>query len=68
MIQELELGYTLLVRGPTRITLLEGEIEVFGKKMVPKKSEEQNTLIIPSAQNYPLYAVKPSKLDIGLPG
>jgi len=73
MIEDVKKGYTLLVRGPTRITLLEGKLEVFGKLVLPEteKSEskeygfkEQNVLIIPGANNYPLYALENSKLEI----
>ncbi|MFX1409218.1 MAG: Clp1/GlmU family protein [Promethearchaeota archaeon] len=73
MIKKMNKGHTLLVKGPTRITLLEGKIDVFGKVFLPKKEGANNTmslgeeidiLIVPSAQNYPLYALENSKLDI----
>jgi polynucleotide 5'-kinase involved in rRNA processing len=64
MIQDIQKGHTLLIRGPTRVILLEGKIEVFGKTLVPEKSEKENTIIVPSANNYPLYALEPSKLEI----
>ncbi|MFX1315568.1 MAG: Clp1/GlmU family protein [Promethearchaeota archaeon] len=73
MIKKMNKGHTLLVKGPTRITLLEGKIDVFGKVFLPKKEgasktmslgEEIDVLIVPSAQNYPLYALENSKLEI----
>ncbi len=64
MIQEVQKEHTLLVKGPSRVTLLEGRIEVFGKVFVPEKIELNSTIIIPSASNYPLYALEPSKLEI----
>jgi polynucleotide 5'-kinase involved in rRNA processing len=73
MIKNIEKGNTLIVKGPARITLLEGELEVFGKKILPENGssaqettdfEAQNMLIIPSAQRYPLYTQTNSKLDI----
>ncbi len=73
MIKNIEKGNTLIVRGPARITLLEGELEVFGKRILSEKGsstrdkedfEAQNMLIIPSAQSYPLYSQENSKIDI----
>ena len=64
MIQEVQTEHTLLVKGPSRVKLLEGKIEVFGKVFVPEKNELESTIIIPSANNYPLYALEPSKLEI----
>lgn len=73
MIKELEKGYTLLVRGPTRITLLEGKLEVIGKIIFPQTEksnsnssdfEDSNVLIVPGANIYPLYALETSKLEI----
>ena len=64
MIQEVQKEHTLLVKGPSRVKLLKGKIEVFGKEFVPEKDEIENTIIIPSANNYPLYALEPSKLEI----
>jgi len=61
MIKNVNRGQTLLVKGPARITILEGIIEVFGKIFVPKKND---TLIIPSANAYPLYAANKSKLEV----
>ena len=49
MIQEVQKDQTLLVKGPSRVTLLEGKVEVFGKEFSPEKSEVENTLIVPSA-------------------
>ncbi len=73
MIKELEKGNTLLVRGPTRITLLEGKLEVIGKIIFPQTEksnsnssdfEDSNVLIVPGANIYPLYALETSKLEI----
>jgi len=75
MIKNIEKGNTLIVKGPARIMLLEGEIEVFGKRILPEKGSStqdttdfkaQNTLIIPSAQCYPLYTHENSKIDLYL--
>jgi len=64
MIQEVQKEHTLLIKGSSRVQLLEGKIEVFGKIFVPKKNEQENTIIVPSANIYPLYALEPSKLEI----
>jgi len=64
MIQEVQKEHTLLIKGSARVKLLEGKIEVFGKTFVPKKNEQENTIIVPSANIYPLYALEPSKLEI----
>lgn len=73
MIKNIKKGTTLIVKGPARITLLEGKIDVFGKSIIPDEGagaknisnvEDQNVLIIPSAQSYPLYAQEQSKLEI----
>lgn len=73
MIQEIEKGNSLLVKGPTRITLLKGKVEVFGKEFIPKKEEinsnlpaleEQNVLIAPSATSFPLHALEDSKVEV----
>ncbi len=64
MIQEVQKDHTLLVKGPSRVTLLEGKVEVFGKEFTPKKSEEENTIIVPSANSFPLFALESSKLEI----
>jgi len=64
MIKEVEEGNTLLVKGPTRVILREGKIEVFGKVLEPQKDEESNTLIVPSATVYPLYSLQNSKIEI----
>ena len=75
MIKNIEKGNTLIVKGPARIVLLEGEIEVFGKRILPEIGSStqdtadfkaQNMLIIPSAQRYPLYTHENSKIDIYL--
>ncbi len=70
MIKNINKGHTLLIKGPARITLLEGKIDVFGKIFLPDKknsppdSTDKYALIIPSAQIYPLYAIDTSKLEI----
>ena len=64
MIKEVQKDYTLLVKGPARVTLVEGKVEVFGKEFSPKKSEAENTLIVPSATSFPLFALETSKLEI----
>lgn len=73
MIKELKESHTLLVKGPTRVNLLEGKVEVFGKLILPEDDEsissldnleEQNVLIVPGAKKYPLYAVEDSKMEI----
>ncbi len=73
MNKNIEKGNTLIVNGPARISLLEGELEVFGKVVHPEKGSStletenfkaQNTIIIPSAQSYPLYAREKSELEI----
>jgi polynucleotide 5'-kinase involved in rRNA processing len=73
MIKNIEKGHTLLAKGPTRITLLEGKLEVLGKIISPEKKisisdlsefDEDNVIIIPGANHYPLFALENSKLDI----
>jgi polynucleotide 5'-kinase involved in rRNA processing len=64
MIHNVEKGHTILVKGPSRIELLKGKIEVFGKYFIPKKTEEENTLVVPSAHMYPLYALEASEVEI----
>ena len=73
MIKEIEKANTLLVRGPTRVTLLEGKLEVLGKMISPVERtdssdpaelEGENVIIIPSANTLPLFALEPSKLEI----
>ncbi len=76
MIREIEKGNTLLVKGPTRITLLEGKLEIFGKLITPFSQigskeeeaanfqEEEGILIIPSGTSYPMYGVEHSKVEI----
>ena len=64
MIHNVEKGHTLLIKGPSRIELMKGKIEVFGKLFIPTKQEGENTLVIPSAHKYPLYALENSELDI----
>ncbi len=71
MIKNVNKGHTLLVKGPARITLVEGKVDVFGKIFTPEKEKSpsdtsnlNDVLIVPSAQSYPIYAVEKSKLDI----
>ena len=64
MIQKVEKGHTLLAKGPSRIILLKGKIEVFGKEFGLSKLETENTIIIPGAHKYPIYALEPVELDI----
>ena len=73
MIENIDKGNTLIVKGPARVTLLEGKLDVFGKLVLPEKEsstsdisniEDENVLIIPSAQCYPLYAHEDVKLEI----
>ncbi|MFX0005018.1 MAG: Clp1/GlmU family protein [Candidatus Hodarchaeota archaeon] len=71
MIKNISKGHTLLVKGPARITLVEGKVEVFGKIFTPEqekssveKTSINDVLIIPSAQSYPIYGVEKSKLEV----
>jgi len=64
MIHSVEKGHSVLIKGTSRVEVLKGKLEIFGKLLIPKKSEEENTLVIPSAHNYPLYALENSELDI----
>ncbi|MFX0187418.1 MAG: Clp1/GlmU family protein [Candidatus Hodarchaeota archaeon] len=73
MIKTIEKGHTLLVKGPTRITLLDGKLEVLGKTILPDKRssnldfsefDEDYVIIIPSANHYPLFTLEKSKLEI----
>ena len=71
MIKNINKGHTLLVKGPARITILEGKIDVFGKIYLPEKgsssgssTNDGNVLIIPSAQIFPLFALDNSKLEV----
>ncbi|MFX1366187.1 MAG: Clp1/GlmU family protein [Promethearchaeota archaeon] len=70
MIKDIKKGHTLLVKGPARITLLEGKIEVFGKIFIPEEdnlspeNNDANSLIVPSAQSYPIFIIDKSKLEI----
>ena len=73
MIKNIDKGYTLIVRGPARITLLKGQITVMGKPFVSTEEtdtseeidiENNNVIIIPSAQSYPIFATEESSLDI----
>jgi polynucleotide 5'-kinase involved in rRNA processing len=62
MLQNIQINQTSLVKGPARIILLEGKVEVFGK--IFEKSAGDNAIIVPSANTYPLHALEPSKLEI----
>ncbi|MGB5912650.1 MAG: Clp1/GlmU family protein [Promethearchaeia archaeon] len=64
MIQNVEKSHTILIKGPSRINILEGKVEVFGKIFSHEKAGKANSLIIPSATIYPIYALEPSKLEI----
>ena len=73
MIKNIQKGQTLLVKGPTRITLLEGKLDVIGKIISPENEkstsslsefDEDNVIIIPGANHYPLFALENSKLEI----
>jgi polynucleotide 5'-kinase involved in rRNA processing len=73
MIEELEKGKTLLAKGPTRVNLIEGKIEIFGKVIEAGSTEaissldnveEENALIIPDAKRYPIYSLEDSQLEI----
>ncbi|MFX1443175.1 MAG: Clp1/GlmU family protein [Promethearchaeota archaeon] len=73
MIKEIEKGNTLIVRGPTRVTLLKGKLEVLGKLIFPDEKGDSsditnlsggNVIIIPSANTLPLFALEKSKLEI----
>ena len=73
MISEIKKGHTLLIKGPTRITVLKGKIEVIGKLILPEEGnsssessefEKLNVLVIPEANTYPLFALENSELEI----
>jgi len=73
MISEIKQGNTLIVKGPTRITVLKGKIEVIGKIMLPETGdsssdsseyEDLNVLVIPEANTYPLFALENSELEV----
>ncbi|MFW9879639.1 MAG: Clp1/GlmU family protein [Candidatus Thorarchaeota archaeon] len=71
MIKNISKGHTLLIKGPARITLIEGKIDVFGKIFLPEKetgsseiTNQNGILIVPSAHSYPIYALEKSKLEI----
>ena len=42
MEKDVKQGSTLIVRGPTRVTLLEGKLELLGKIILPEKEETQS--------------------------
>ena len=71
--KNLQKGQTLLVNGPTRVTLLNGKLEVFGKIVLPKEVsdstadpelDDDNVIIVPGANNYPLFALENSELEV----
>lgn len=73
MTKEIEKENTLIVKGPSRVTLLEGKLEVLGKLITPDKEttssdfeelESENVIIVPSANILPLFALEKSKLEI----
>jgi len=73
MISEIKEGNTLIVKGPTRITVLKGKIEVIGKIILPETGgsssdsseyDDLNVLVIPEANTYPLFALENSELEI----
>ncbi|MFX0031738.1 MAG: Clp1/GlmU family protein [Promethearchaeota archaeon] len=64
MIKNVDKNHTLLIKGPARINLLEGKVEVFGKIFSHSKSGAETTLIVPSASKYPIYTLEPSKFEI----
>ena len=73
MISEIKEGNTLIVKGPTRITVLKGKIEVIGKIILPETGDSSsdsseyndlNVLVIPEANTYPLFALENSELEI----
>lgn len=73
MIRNVDKGSTLIVKGPARVSLLEGELDVLGKIYQSKNEnsssnipdgEDENVLIIPSAHCYPFYAIDNIQLEI----
>lgn len=64
MIKNVDKNHTLLIKGPSRVNLLEGKIDVFGKIFTPTKVGEETALIVPSASKYPIYTLEPSKFEI----
>jgi polynucleotide 5'-kinase involved in rRNA processing len=71
--KELKEGHTLLVKGPTRVNIVKGTIEIFGKTISGDQSEsitdldkleEENVLIVPDAKQYPLYGTEDVELEI----
>ncbi len=70
MEKELKRGNTLLVKGPSKVEVVDGKVEIFGKLMESEQSgptdEEgaENELIIQSAYQYPLFALEDTILDI----
>ena len=64
MIQNVEKGHTILIKGPSRVNLLEGKVELFGKIFTLDKKGAVGDIIIPSATKYPIYALETSQLEI----
>ena len=73
MIKEISNGFTLLIRGPARITLLEGQISVIGKIFDSKASlsasedtnmDDPNVIIIPSSHCYPIFAIENATIEV----
>ncbi len=71
MIKELSKGSTLIAKGPSRVNLLEGKIEVFGKQIAYKdiattssENEDKNAIIVPGASTFPFFALEKSKLEV----
>ncbi|MHA1148213.1 MAG: Clp1/GlmU family protein [Promethearchaeota archaeon] len=62
MRKDIKKGQTLLVKGPARVELLEGRVEVFG--WLFDTEAENNYVIVPGANLYPFYAIEKSKVDI----
>ena len=64
MIKNVDKNHTLLIKGPARVNLLEGKVEVFGKVFSHSKAVAETSLIVPSASKYPIYTLEPSKFEI----
>lgn len=66
---EIKKNQTLLVRGPARITLLKGVIEIFGrvieKKELDGHTEEinYNSIIVPNGKQFPFFARETSLIN-----
>ncbi|MFX1232974.1 MAG: Clp1/GlmU family protein [Promethearchaeota archaeon] len=64
MIKNVDKNHTLLIKGPSRVNLLEGKVDVFGKIFTAQKAGEEPSFIIPSAAKYPIYTLESSKFEI----